>query len=131
MTLVVLDTNILVSSLWSKNGAPAKVVQKVLEEQVIVCHDYRIMNEYKQVLHRSKFGFEPSDIHDLLEFIQRSGLSVAAEPDDALFTDESDRKFYEIAKSLGAYLITGNEKHYPTESFIISPADFLKEHCHP
>jgi len=125
MTLVVLDTNILISSLWSKNGAPAKVVQKVLENQVVICHDYRIMNEYKQVLHRPKFSFDPSDIRDLLEFIQRSGLSVTAEPDNTFFTDDSDRKFYDIAKALGAYLITGNTKHYPVESFIMSPADFL------
>ena len=125
MTLVVLDTNILISSLWSKNGAPAKVVQKVLENQLVICHDYRIMNEYKQVLHRPKFSFDPSDIRDLLEFIQRSGLSVTAEPDDAFFADESDRKFYDIAKSLGAYLITRNTKHYPAEPFVMSPADFL------
>jgi len=83
------------------------------------------MNEYKQVLHRSKFSFDPSDIRDLLGFIQRSGLSVTAEPDDAFIADMSDRKFYDIAKSLGAYLITGNTKHYPAESFIMSPADFL------
>ena len=127
MTLVVLDTNILVSSLWSNNGAPARVVQKVLEKQVTICHDYRIINEYKQVLTRPKFGFDPSDIRDLLDFIQRSGLSIIAEPIDVFFADESDRKFYEVAKTMGALLITGNTKHYPNEPFIITPANFIKD----
>ena len=127
MIIVVLDTNILVSSLWSNNSAPARVVQKVLEKQITICHDYRIINEYKQVLARPKFGFEPSDIRDLLDFIQRSGLSIIAEPVDAFFADESDSKFYEVAKMMGAFLITGNTKHYPNEPFIKTPASFIKD----
>jgi hypothetical protein len=39
--------------------------------------------------------------------------------------DESDRKFFDAAKTCGAVLITGNKKHYPPEPFILSPAEFL------
>jgi len=42
--------------------------------------------------------------------------------DTLSFNDESDRVFYEVAKSAGAYLVTGNAKHFPDEPFIISPA---------
>jgi hypothetical protein len=38
--------------------------------------------------------------------------------------DESDRKFYDAAKACHAILITGNQKHFPKENFIVSPAEF-------
>jgi predicted nucleic acid-binding protein len=40
--------------------------------------------------------------------------------------DETDRKFYDTAKSSSATLITGNMKHYPAEPFIMTPADFIE-----
>jgi hypothetical protein len=42
--------------------------------------------------------------------------------------DESDRKFYEIAKAAGAILITGNTKHYPDEPFIVTPTVFVQKY---
>ena len=41
--------------------------------------------------------------------------------------DEDDRVFYDIAKIAGAYLITGNLKHYPSKPFILTPSVFLKK----
>lgn len=41
--LVVMDTNILVSALWSKNGAPARAVGLVLSAHLVPCYDHRIM----------------------------------------------------------------------------------------
>jgi len=42
-------------------------------------------------------------------------------------TDESDRKFYDLHKAANAILITGNIKHFPKESTIIKPADFISQ----
>ena len=39
--------------------------------------------------------------------------------------DETDRKFYDLAKEVGAILITGNRKHYPDEEFIMTPSEFV------
>ena len=130
MNLVVLDTNIVVSSLWSKVGIPSKIVKMILDKELVICHDFRIMNEYKIVLNRPKFAFNTNDIHDLLDFFQKHGVSIIAEQAKVSFIDESDRKFYEVAKTLvkqgvNAALITGNLKHYPNEPFILSAAEFL------
>ena len=38
---------------------------------------------------------------------------------------DSDRAIALKAKESGAILVTGNTKHYPTESFIMTPSDFL------
>ena len=124
--LVVLDTDILVSSLWNKEGAPAKIVGMILERKLTPCHDFRILSEYRQVLRRPKFNFIPSDADDLIDFIRNSGVSIAAAPSGVRFADESDRKFYEVAKSLNAVLITGNNKHFPAEPFIMTPAGFIR-----
>ena len=41
--------------------------------------------------------------------------------------DEDDCVFYDIAKYAKACLITGNTKHYPVESFILTPMEFLSK----
>ena len=50
---------------------------------------------------------------------------VIANPSKCEFVDEADKKFYENAKSSGAILITGNKKHFPNDSKIVSPREFL------
>jgi predicted nucleic acid-binding protein len=34
-------------------------------------------------------------------------------------------KFYDVARFSDAFLITGNIRHYPKESTIVTPAEFL------
>lgn len=124
--LVVIDTNILVSALWSKNGAPARAVGLVLSGQITPCYDHRIMLEYRQVLQRPKFRFRPAEINALLDWFKQSGRSVAPASLDVTFVDEADRKFYEVAKYCGAVLITGNLKHFPNDDAVMSVSDFLE-----
>ena len=124
--LVVLDTNILVSSLWSRNGAPARVVSMILTGQLIPCYDYRILTEYRQVLSRPRFNFSDGEIDSLLEWIETSGRSIVADPINDPFIDESDKKFYEVAKFCGAILITGNLKHFPHDPQVMNVSSFLE-----
>lgn len=125
--LVVLDTNILVSALWSKNGAPARVVSMVLSGRLIPCYDYRILCEYREVLQRPRFGFTSGEVNSLLDWIESYGHSVIAEQVEDVFIDEADKKFYEVAKVCGATLITGNLKHFPDDPLVVSVATFLEK----
>ena len=125
--LVVIDTNILVSALWSRTGAPAKVVSMILSGEMVPCYDYRILCEYREVLQRPKFGFSKGEINSLLEWFESNGRSVLAEPLDEVFIDETDKKFYEVAKFCGAVLVTGNLKHFPEDSLVMSSAEFLNK----
>ena len=124
--LVVIDTNSLVSALWSRSGAPARAVGLVLSGHLIPCYDHRIMLEYRQVLQRPKFRFRPSEINALLDWFKQTGRSVIPAPVDISFVDEADRKFYEVAKYCGAVLITGNLKHFPNDDAVMSVSDFLE-----
>lgn len=125
---VVIDTNILVSSLWSKNGSPAKVMSMVLSEILTPCYDYRILNEYREVLMRPKFQFSENEVNSLLEWIEIYGKSVVVTPLNTDFIDEADKKFFEVAKYCHAKLITGNLKHFPVDEDVMSVSDFLEKY---
>jgi hypothetical protein len=62
----------------------------------------------------------------VLAAICQYGERVYPPPSTHAMIDEDDRVFYDTAKFAGAYLITGNIKHYPAEPFIITPAVFLE-----
>lgn len=123
---VVIDTNILVSAFWSRDGKPAEILSLVLGGELTPCFDYRILLEYEEVLRRPKFHFSEYEISSLLEWIEYAGISVAAESIKVDFIDEADRKFYEVAKTCGAFLITGNLKHFPNDPMVLSAAAFLE-----
>lgn len=122
---VVLDTNVLVSALWTPNGKAAYILNSVLTGKLNICHDYRILEEYRNVLNRPKFHFQQWQINYLLDTINRDGFSIVPSPITNIpFTDESDRKFLEVAVSGNAILVTGNLKHYPFDPCIMPVADF-------
>ena len=125
---VVIDTNILVSALWSKNGAPARIVSMVVSGVLIPCFDYRILSEYREVLRRPKFGISDGEINAQLDWFEANGRSVVADPIEDSFIDEADKKFYEVAKFCGADLVTGNLKHFPEDPQIVSVSEFLEKY---
>lgn len=125
MIKAVIDTNILVSALLSPSKSPAKVIDHVLNGNVLMCYDSRIIAEYQEVLLRPKFGFDKKAIKQVIDFIVHFGISVVPVPITDIFNDEDDRMFYEVAKTAKAYLITGNARHFPCDPMIIAPQEFL------
>jgi len=49
---VVLDTNVLVSSLLSQKSWPAKILDLTLDDYIQVAYDDRLLGEYEEVLAR-------------------------------------------------------------------------------
>ena len=72
MIYAVIDTNVLVSALITKNpeAATAKVVRLLLEQGFIPMYDANIIEEYDDVLHRSKFPILP----EVADTLQSPGL---------------------------------------------------------
>jgi len=128
--LVVIDTNVLVSALLSRQGSPAKVMALLLNGDLLPVFDYQIIHEYKLVLGRPKFGFEEWEVKDVIDFIESVGISIVAVPTAVDFTDEDDRKFYEAARHCQAILITGNKKLYPADDSILTVNEFLDLFSH-
>lgn len=123
---IVLNTNILVSAAWYPGRNATAILQAVFLKKFTVCYDWRILEEYERVMHYPKFSFEEWEISAVLDPIVKDGLSVIPDPLPHIpfERDESDRKFYEVAKYCGAVLITGNLAHYPEDPEILSPAEF-------
>lgn len=127
MIKVVLDTNVLVSALLTPSGNPARVLDHILNGAIVLCYDSRIITEYQDVLLRSKFGFNRKTVKEIVDFFIFTGISIVAAPLSINFEDEDDKKFFEVADSANAYLVTGNIKHFPQKPFLLSPLDFLKK----
>ncbi len=126
---IVLDTNVLVSALWSANSKPGVIVSAVIARRFTACYDFRILDEYNRVLRRPKFQFTDWEINCLLDPIIKNGISVVPDPlPDIPFTDESDKKFLEVAKFCDAYVVTGNIRHYPEDACVITVADFYDKY---
>ena len=123
---VVVDTNVIVSALMNINGIPARILSLILNGSVKLLYDNRIIFEYVNVLSRREFGFSGEIINDMIDFFKRDGEFVNADHLKIHFSDEADKKFYEVYKcGTAQYLITGNIKHFPKEDTIIIPKDFI------
>jgi putative PIN family toxin of toxin-antitoxin system len=129
---VVLDTNIIISAGIRAESPPAALVQLVLKRELIMATCPSITNEYLEVIRRSKFqrfGFPPVWVHTLL----RTAHHIAHDPEPwpSKGVDPDDVIFLALAKHMGATLITGNLKHYPTslreDVHVISPQEYLSK----
>ena len=77
---IVLDTNVLVSGLLSPFGAPARILDLVINGNVIIILDVRIYSEYADVIGRDKFSFPEDAIHEMISFIKKEGLFISPVP---------------------------------------------------
>ncbi len=129
--LAVIDTNILVSALISPhpNSATVQVVSKMILGEVTPVYCKEILAEYREVLGRTKFHFPKDTVDQMLAVIEKYGLYVASVQTQASLSDEKDLPFFNAAwkkRKDGAYLVTGNLKHFPTEPFIVTARQFLE-----
>lgn len=126
----VIDTNVLVSALLTKheNASPLQVVLGVFQGKIIPLFDAEILKEYNDVLRRPKFHFSEELIVRLMDSLMTLGLSIERITTNATFVDPKDLVFYEVAmagREDDAYLVTGNKKHFPLETFIVTPGEML------
>ncbi len=127
----VVDTNVLVSALLSKKNdtATVQVLHAMLDGRFILLYYEDILTEYKEVLHRPKFHLSENAIRTVISAVKRYGIEVFPQPTGEILIDMDDLIFYEVAmekRDEGAYLVTGNQKHYPVRDFIVTPAEMME-----
>ena len=127
----VLDTNVIVSALLSSkaDAATVQVLQKLFSDSFCPVISKEIMAEYTEVLHRAKFHFSPAIVEDLLFAIEEKAEYVIPASTGAILPDMKDLPFYEVVmekRADDAYLVTGNQKHFPAEPFIVTARQFLE-----
>lgn len=127
----VIDTNVLISAILTKaeNSATVRVINAVLSGVITPLYHKDILAEYDEVLHRPKFHFPEEKIGIIINAIKEYGIEVYPTPTGEILIDMDDLIFYEVAMEKhdsGAYLVTGNQKHYPIRDFIVTPAEMMQ-----
>ena len=128
---IVLDTNVLVSGILSREGAPGRILELVIEGEIILFMDTRIAYEYREVLSRPQWPFSKRDAFAVLEFILENSFWVKAEPLEGNLPDPEDLMFIEVAiTAQAACIVTGNKRHFPKRAAgkipVLSPSEFLR-----
>lgn len=126
----VIDTNVIVSSMLKAESVPGQIAKLVTKNIITPLLNEEIYTEYYDVLTRNKFGLNQKDIEDLLKSIKRNAIYLNREQTLEDFINKDDIVFFEIVMSarntMDAYLMTGNIKHYPVRSYVVTPAQMIK-----
>ena len=127
----VIDTNVLVSALLSskEDSAVVQVLNKISDMEIIPLYSSDIITEYNVVLSRNKFSLNPMLVNYVVSLMISRGLEVNPKPSGLQLVDMKDLVFYEVVlekKEDGAYLITGNKKHFPNDPIVVTAAEFLE-----
>lgn len=127
---VVLDTNILISALWTPDRLEAAIVSLAVSGRITVFVSPDVLAEYRDVLFRKKFAALHPRAETLLGAIEAHAIRV--EPAFRLavaLNDDDDNRLLECAFAASAqYLITGNLKHYPRQhgaTRVVNAREFL------
>lgn len=129
MIYAVIDTNVLVSALITRNrdSATVKVLSHLLHNDITPMYNETIIREYREVLSRGKFQISNDVIERLINFFREKGFNADGIHSDITMPDESDRVFYEVSLSKEeSFLVTGNLRHYPIAPRIVSPSEFIR-----
>jgi len=132
MQRVILDTNIVVSALIQKSYPHYIVYDYVLNEQLQLCLSEAVLNEYRDVLSRSKFAHIGNFVNNAEIVLNHfSKIALFFEPTIHLniIKDKSDNKFLELADKCNAdFLVTGNSADFTFTQYkqtqILSPRSF-------
>ena len=132
---LVLDTNVIVSALLNKAGAPAAIWRHVLTTtppNILLVSD-AMLDEYTAVLLRPKFRFSADDVHRELSAVARFMTRAVPSRYQGAVLDEKDRSFIEAAIGGGAdCLVTGNTKHFVGDFpfAVLTPREWVERHGH-
>lgn len=127
----VIDTNVLVSALLKWDSIPGQVVQQTYAHEIIPVFNDSILQEYEEVLSREKFHFPKETVEFLLSRLKTIGENMTTvESLVGNFPDPKDVVFFEVTmeknKTDDAFLVTGNLKHFPKHSKVVTPAEMLR-----
>ena len=129
---VVVDTNILVSTLLTPAGTASRVVEHLLGGGHEWLVDTRILAEYSEVLSRPQFRFSPAVVTEVMTALEALPLLMDVPALTVRLPDTADLPFLEVAAAgLADALITGNARHFvPMQGAhglrVVSPREALE-----
>jgi len=131
---VVLDTNIIISALIAKEGAPAKLFEKLIVEEIENYTNKEIIKELKEVLEREEITKRTTKKarNFILKQYLNNSMQIATKTKVKAVEHESDNKFIETALEANAeYVITGDQHLLKLREFkkinILKAKEFLEK----
>ena len=125
----VIDTNVIISGMLKKESIPGGILEFIYVGIITPLLNDEIVTEYTAVAKRNKFGFDEEHINDTIKAITEHALFLDRQATIEEFVDKKDIVFYEIVLSartkMDAYLVTGNIKHFPIKSFVVTPKEMI------
>lgn len=117
MLKVVLDTNVLVSSLLVKVGLPAAVVDAWRQREYLLVTSPDLIAEVRATLNyprlRRKYLFTDEDVEQLISLLEQDALVVPgqAEVEGVIPDDPADEKVLACAVDAEADVIVSGDSH--------------------
>lgn len=129
--IIVADTNIIISALIKPFSDSSKILNLILSGKIKLAYDFRILNEYEEVLNRKKFNFNSQYVESIITQIKEEGIHIDSLPLNETLPDKDDLSFLETAVSGSVdFIVTGNKRHFPNTHYknikVLSPSEFLK-----
>ena len=132
MQKIVIDTNVIVSSLIQKNYPYFIVYELFLENKFELCISEKLIDEYYDVLTRPKFKKFPDFFNcaeKILTNIELKAKKFSPTITLELISDNSDNMILELAEECSAdFIITGNitDFTFPTykQTKILTPKEY-------
>ena len=129
---VVIDTNVFISSFLNQKGNPKQIIDLWKKEEITICINKEILQEYMEVLARLGLSSEP-EFEELINLFKKK-VNMLFFPNtpsiDGVCDDPDDNKFLECASAAdAAYIISGDKHLLKLKQFkeikILNPKDFL------
>ena len=128
---IVLDTNILVTALLSRNGASFKLLSMIDDKRLDVVLSTPLVKEYEDVLFRKKLLLDKEDIDNIIDYICSIGshhkIYYLWRP---VLKDIKDDMILELAVKANAIIVTYNKKDFIEASKFNIPVLSAKELLH-
>lgn len=125
----VIDTNVLVSAMLKNGSVPGQVVAEALYGDIIPIINDEILAEYEDVLNRPKFRFDKGVVKVFLDELKKRAVYTDYGLIEDEIQDSKDVVFYAVLmekrKEKDAYLVTGNLKHFPVRTYIVTPKEMM------
>ena len=136
MQKIVIDTNVIVSSLIQRNYPYFIINDFFIEDKFQLCVSDELLTEYYEVLNRPKFSkFQDFFLkaESLLADIETKSIKFKPTTMLDLISDKDDNMILEIAEDCKAdFIITGNTTDFTFSSYketkIVTPKEYWEIH---
>lgn len=133
MIRAVLDTNVLLAALRSRQGASFEIISRYRKGEFALLISNTVLSEYDEVLKREGpgFGLSPAIVDRFLDALCAGADSF---PTSSFWKpalpDADDEAFAQLAlEAKVGYLVTFNQRHFPADRLpavqVVSPKEFL------